>query len=160
MDRFDRVLKAAARLLSVVAGASLVLLMSLTVADVVLRGFRHPVAGTYELVSFAGALVIGFAMPLTQRARAHIYVEALLEKLPRPGRDAFHVVTRLLVIGLFAVIGWNLVKYGRDLIRNHEVSLTLQIPFYPIAFGLALCCFVQCLVCAGEVARVLGGGYE
>jgi TRAP-type C4-dicarboxylate transport system permease small subunit len=160
MESFDRILKAACRALGAVAGSSLVLLMTLTVVDVVLRGFRRPVPGTYELVAFAGSLVIGLALPLTQRARGHIYVEVLVEKLPRKARDGFHLVTRFLVIGLFAVIGWNLVKYGLGLIRTGEVSLTLQMPFWPFAFAVALSCFVQCLVCAGEVMRILGGRYE
>jgi len=160
MELLDRVLKAASRALSVVAGGSLVLLMTLTVVDVVLRGFRKPIAGTYELVAFAGALVIGLSMPLAQRARSHIYVEILVERLPRAARDAVHAVTRVLVIGLFAVIGWNLVKYGAGLMASHEVSLTLQVPFWPFAFALALGCLVQCMVHVGEIARILAGRYE
>jgi TRAP-type C4-dicarboxylate transport system permease small subunit len=156
----DRILKAATRALGVVAGASLLLLMTLTVVDVVLRGFRRPIAGTYELVAFAGALVIGLAMPLTQRARGHIYVEVIVSRLPRRARDAFHFVTRLMVIALFAVIGWNLVKYGMTLMKSGEVSLTLQIPFWPFAFALAVGCLFQCLVCVEEIARILGGRYE
>ncbi len=156
----DKILKAASRALSVIAGASLVLLMTLTLTDVVLRGFRRPIAGTYELVAFAGALVIGLAMPLTQRARGHIYVEVIVSRLPRRARDAFHLVTRLMVISLFAVIGWNLVKYGMTLMKSGEVSLTLQVPFWPFAFAMALGCLVQCLVCAGEIARIFGGRYE
>jgi TRAP-type C4-dicarboxylate transport system permease small subunit len=160
MDAFDRILKAACRALSVVAGSSLVLLMALTILDVVLRGFRTPVPGTYELVAFAGALVIGLAMPFTQRARGHIYVEIIVEKLPRRARDGFRLATRLLAIGIFAVIGWNLVKYGAGLMRSGEVSLTLQMPFWPFAFALALGCLFQCLVCIGEIARIFGGRYE
>lgn len=160
METYDRILKAASRALSVVAGVSLVLLMTLTVVDVVLRGFRMPIPGTYELVAFAGSLVIGLALPITQRARGHIYVEVLVERLPRAARDGMHLATRLLVIGLFAVIGWNLVKYGIGLIRTHEVSLTLQMPFWPFAFAVALACFVQCLVCVGEIFKIFGGRYE
>ncbi len=159
-EKMDKMLKAASRGLSVIAGASLVLLMTLTLVDVVLRGFRHPVPGTYELVAFAGALVIGLAMPLTQRARGHIYVEVIVSRLPPRGRDAFHFITRLMVIGIFAVMGWNLVKYGMSLIKSGEVSLTLQLPFWPFAFALALACLVQCLVCVGEIVRILGGRYE
>ncbi len=156
----EKILKAASLALSVVAGASLVLLMTLTLTDVVLRGFRRPIAGTYELVAFAGALVIGLAMPLTQRARGHIYVEVIVSRLSRRARDVFHLVTRLMVIGLFAVIGWNLAKYGMTLIKSGEVSLTLQVPFWPFAFAMALGCLVQCLVCVGEIARIFGGRYE
>jgi hypothetical protein len=74
--------------------------------------------------------------------------------------NAFNVATRVVVIGLFAVIGWNLLKYGMDLKKSGEVSLTLQVPFYPVAFGLAACCFVQCLVMACAIVMIFGGEYE
>jgi TRAP-type C4-dicarboxylate transport system permease small subunit len=153
-------LKAASRGLSVIAGTSLVLLMALTLLDVALRGFRRPIAGTYELVAFMGALVIALAMPLTQRARGHIYVEVIVSRLSRRARDVFHLVTRLMVISLFAVIGWNLVKYGMNLMRSGEVSLTLQVPFWPFAFAMALGCLFQCLVCVGEIVRIFKGQFE
>jgi TRAP-type C4-dicarboxylate transport system permease small subunit len=160
MRRFDSTLSSASRILSVVAGAALLFLMALTVLDVALRGLRHPIVGTYELVGYAGALVIGFSLPLAAKSRSHIYVDVLVARLPRVARDSIAVLTRLLVLALFVIIGWNLVKYGLDLRRNGEVSLTLQIPFYPFAFGLALCSFVQCLVSVGEIVSIAGGQRE
>jgi len=44
-------------------GTSLTLMMLLTVSDVVGRAFGHPIMGTFEVVGFMLALVIGFAMP-------------------------------------------------------------------------------------------------
>ena len=35
----------------------------LTLVDVILRGFKRPIVGTYELVALAGAVVIGFSLP-------------------------------------------------------------------------------------------------
>ena len=57
------------RFLNVIAGVSLTFLMLLTITDVILRGFKRPVVGTYELVAFAGAVAIGFSMPLTSWLR-------------------------------------------------------------------------------------------
>jgi TRAP-type C4-dicarboxylate transport system permease small subunit len=160
MKVFLKAVEGISRILNIVAGGSLVFLMVLTIADVVLRGFRRPVVGTYELVAFAGAVVIGFSMPLTSWFRSHVYVDVLIAKLSRNARNAFNAATRVVVIGLFAVIGWNLIKFGVDLRRSGEVSLTLQVPFYPVAFGLAVCCFVQCLVTACAVVKIFGGEYE
>ena len=55
------------KFLNVIAGISLIFLMLLTIIDVILRTkiFKSPVVGTYELVAFSGAVVIGFSMPLT-----------------------------------------------------------------------------------------------
>ena len=55
-----------------VAGAFLVAIMLLTSLDVVLRYLGHPIQGSYDLVSFGAAFVIGFALPLDNlEPRAH-----------------------------------------------------------------------------------------
>ena len=114
--------------------------------DVILRTLKRPIVGTYELVAFSGAVVIGFALPLTSWMRGHIYVDFFTQKFQKPVRNIFNIATRCLVIVLFFLIGWNLMKFGMDLQKSGEVSLTLQMPFYPVAYGVGVCCFVQCLV--------------
>ncbi len=160
MKGFFKAVHAISRVLNIVAGASLTFLMLLTIVDIALRGFRRPIVGTYELVAYAGAVVIGFSMPLTSWFRSHVYVDSLIMRFSRRARDAFNVVTRVVVIGLFVVVGWNLFGYGKDLQRSGEVSLTLQVPFYPIAYGIGVCCFVQCLVMVCAVIKIFGGEYE
>jgi TRAP-type C4-dicarboxylate transport system permease small subunit len=160
MKGFLKVVHGISRLLNIVAGVSLTFLMLLTIVDIALRGFRRPIVGTYELVAFAGAVVIGFSMPLTSWFRSHVYVDSLIMKFSQKTRSVFNIATRVMVIGLFVVVGWNLFKYGTDLRRSGEVSLTLQVPFYPIAYGLGVCCFVLCLVMACAVIKIFGGEYE
>jgi TRAP-type C4-dicarboxylate transport system permease small subunit len=160
MKGFLKTVYSISRFLNIVAGASLTFLMLLTIVDIVLRGIKRPVVGTYELVAFAGAVVIGFSMPMTSWFRSHVYVDFLILKFSRKARNAFNVATRVIVIGLFVVIGWNLIKYGIDLRKSGEVSLTLQVPFYPIAYGLGICCFVQCLVMVCAIMKIFGGEYE
>jgi len=146
--------------LNIIAGISLTFLMLLTISDVILRFFRMPIVGTYELVAFAGAVVIGFSLPLTSWLRAHIFVDFAILKFPRNIRDVFNIVTRCMVLILFVLIGWNLLKYGLDLQRSGEVSPTLHIPFYPVAYGIGIACFVQCLVMVCDIVKILGGEYE
>jgi TRAP-type C4-dicarboxylate transport system permease small subunit len=143
-----------------IAGISLTFLMVLTLADIILRGFDSPVVGTYELVALAGAVVVGFSMPSTSWFRQHIYLDFFIDKFNRRVKGAVNIVTRLMGIALFFIIGLNLVRYGIDLGRSGEVSLTLQIPFYPIAYGLGACCFTQCLVLVCDIIKIFGGEYE
>lgn len=160
MERFLGVINGISRFLNVIAGASLTFLMLLTIIDVILRGFKMPIVGTYELVAFSGAVVIGFAVPRTSWLRAHIFVDFFILKLSRPLRNGFNLVTRGMVFVLFFLIGWNLIKFGMDLQRSGEVSLTLQMPFYPVAYGVGLCCFVQCLVMVCDMVKIAGGRYD
>jgi len=148
------------KLLNVIAGLAITFIMFLTVTDVILRSFRRPIVGTYELVAFSGAIVIGFAVPLTTLLKGHVLVDFFVLKFPIGVRNICHVVTRCLGIGLFSLLGWNLIKLGMDLHRTGEVSLTLQLPFYPVAYGIGICCFVQCLVLIVHILQVIGGTYE
>jgi TRAP-type C4-dicarboxylate transport system permease small subunit len=148
------------KLLNVIAGIAITFLMFLTVTDVILRSFRRPIVGTYELVAFSGAIVIGFAVPLTTFLKGHVLVDFFVLWFPKGIRNIVHIVTRLLGIVLFSLLGWNLIKLGMDLYRTGEVSLTLQLPFYPVAYGIGVCCFVQCLVLIAHILQVIGGTYE
>jgi TRAP-type C4-dicarboxylate transport system permease small subunit len=127
---------------------------------VILRSFRRPIVGTYELVAFSGAVVIGFAVPFTSWVRGHIYVDFFIMRFSQKVRNIFNIATRCLVIWLFLMIGWNLILYGRDLYKSGEVSLTLQMPFYPVAYGIGICCFIQCLVLLCDILKIAGGKYE
>ncbi len=160
MERIITKVKGVSRFLNLIAGIAITFIMFLTVTDVILRSFRRPIIGTYELVAFSGAIVIGFAVPLTTLLKGHVLVDFLVMKFPKEIRSVFHVVTRCLGIGLFSLLGWNLFKVGMDLYRTGEVSLTLQLPFYPVAFGVGVACFVQCFVLIAHILQVIGGTYE
>jgi hypothetical protein len=51
-----------------------------------------------------------------------------------------------MAMGLFVILGWNMVNLGNDFRRVGEVTPTLQLPIFPVAYGIALCCLVECLV--------------
>ncbi len=160
MRAFVKTVTAISGYLNVIAGISLILLMLLTIADVILRGFNKPIVGAYELVALGGAVAIGFSMPRTALLRAHIYVDFVIATFSRTAKNIFNIATRLLVFLLFSLIGWNLFKYAGDLQRSGEVSLTLQLPFYPVAYGIGICCFVQCLVMVCEIIKIQGGTFD
>jgi TRAP-type C4-dicarboxylate transport system permease small subunit len=144
----------------VVAQVALTFMMFLTVADVILRYFRRPIVGTYELVAFSGAVVIGFALPLTSWVRGHVDVDIITSKFSQKGRNLINIVTRFLAMGIFYLIGWSLIKYALDLREAKEVSMTLQMPFYPVAYGLGICVLAQCLVLLCDLVKILKGTYE
>jgi len=160
MKRFFDSVKGAASVLSVIAGAALVFLMLLTIADVGLRILGRPIVGTYELVGLAGAVAIGLSLPLTSWVRGHIYVDSFVARLPRVPRAVLNIATRLLVLALFLMIGWNLFKYAMDLRSAGEVTPTLRVPFFPVALGVGLSCFIECLVMVADIVKILRKEYE
>ena len=140
------------------AGIVLFLMMMLTVVDVALRIFWKPITGTYELVAMAGAVVIGFAIPQTSWDNAHIFVDFLLENRSRAAKIVFGCFNRLMGIALFVLLGSYLLMKANHLFRSGDVSLTLQIPYYPVAYGLSFCAFVQALVLLLHIAILFKSG--
>jgi TRAP-type C4-dicarboxylate transport system permease small subunit len=146
--------------MNVISGCAITFIMLLTVSDVVLRFFGHPVIGTFEMVGLGGAVLIGFGIPNCSWTRGHIFVDFAVQKFPKGGAKAINLITRLMSIAIFILIGYNLFLYSHDLYLSGEGTLTLQLPFYPISYGLGVCCFIQCLVLVCDIVKIFGGTYE
>ena len=144
------------KFLYAVSGVALVWMMLLTVFDVILRNFGRPITGTYELVAFSGAVVIGFGLPYTSWRRGHVYMEFLIVKIPEQSRKIVNIFTRLISIALFAVAAYNLFVVGKGLYNSGEVSPTLNFPFYPVAYGLGICCLIICLMLLCDIVKIYG----
>jgi TRAP-type C4-dicarboxylate transport system permease small subunit len=160
MKRFLDAVKGASSALAAIAGAALTFLMLLTIADVVLRILGRPIVGTYELVGLSGAIAIGLSLPLTSWVRGHIYVDSFVARLPCVPRAVLAIATRLLVLALFLLLGWNLIKYAMDLRSAGEVTPTLRVPFFPVTLGVGVSCLVECLVMVADIVKILSNRYE
>jgi TRAP-type C4-dicarboxylate transport system permease small subunit len=160
MEAVIRIASTMSKWMTSIAKVVLTFMILLTVADVILRSFRRPIVGTYELVGFAGAVVMGFSIPFTSWVKGHIFVDLLILKLPQKVTKIVDVLTRCLGMGLFLILGWNLIGLGAVLHKAGEVSSTLEIPFYPLVYGLGICCFIECLVLLCDILKAFGGKYE
>src|SRR5512143_2864814 len=105
-------LRSVSKLLNIIAGIAVTAMMLLTVADVLLRAGGYPFVGAYEIVTLLLALVIGFGIPQVSLERGHVYMEFLLDKLTKRGKDRMNIFTRILCLVLFAFIGINLFSVG------------------------------------------------
>ena len=154
MERYLSILQVVNRGMDLVAGTALVSIMLLTTCDVVLRYLGHPILGSYDLVSFGAAFVIGFALPRTSWEKMHITVDLLVEKIPRR-RFIVDLVTRAMAFALFVLVGWNLFILGAGFFRTGEETLTLGIPLFPMAYALGFCAFLQCFALIGDVVKIV-----
>jgi TRAP-type C4-dicarboxylate transport system permease small subunit len=155
-----KTLRFVSKLLNIIAGIAVTVMMFLTVADVLLRAGGHPIIGTYEIVSLLLALVIGFGIPQVSLDRGHVYMDFLLEKLSKRGKKVMNTMTRLFCIFFFLPLGYNLFNVGARFHASGEVSATIKIPFYPVAYGVAVCCLLECCVFIFDIVRVWRGQYE
>jgi hypothetical protein len=58
------------------------------------------------------------------------------------------------------LIGWQISRIGMSFQSAGEVSNTLELPLYPVAYGIAVCFFVLSVVLFCDVLKILGGSYE
>jgi TRAP-type C4-dicarboxylate transport system permease small subunit len=140
-----------------VAGIGLVFMMAMTMADITMRALGRPIVGSIELISFSGAIIIGFAVPYSSWMRSHVIVDFLVERLSPRARRSMELVTKLAGVVLFLFMGVNFVLYSLTLMKTGEVSAGLRIPYYPITFGLALSCFLESLTLFADLMKVSGG---
>jgi TRAP-type C4-dicarboxylate transport system permease small subunit len=152
MKRFLGATLALSKWMDGVAGTALVLIMLLTSLDVILRYLGRPIPGTYDLVSLGAAFVLGFAIPRTSLDKTHVSVDILVERFPDKKRF-FDIGTRMLGFFFFFLLGWNLIKMGISFARTGDSTQTLSLPFYPIAFALGICAFMECIVLLSDITR-------
>lgn len=160
MNAYLKWLRVISIFMNAIAAIGLTFIMLLTIIDVILRSFNAPIVGTYELVAFTGGIIIGFAIPLTSWNRGHVYVDFLIQKLPPGSRDIVNIWTRLIVLIFFAIVGVTLFKHGSYFYSTNEITPTLQIPFYPVVFGIAVASILECFIMIGDIVKIMGGKYE
>jgi TRAP-type C4-dicarboxylate transport system permease small subunit len=118
----------------IAGGVSLLALTLLATMNVALRIFQVPVSGTYEVVSFLGAIVTAGALGYTQKRKDHIVVDILSEKFPAPAKRLLDRVSHVLILAFFSIVSWQTFVYGKRLMRTGELSETLKIAYYPFVF--------------------------
>lgn len=155
--RIERFVARIAERVNWIAAAAVVFMMLITTADVIMRVFRHPILGTYEIVGFTGAVVIAFSLPYTSIQKGHIAVEFLVQRLPWLARVIINIINAFISIVLFAVIAWQCAEYAETMKISGEVSSTLQMPTYPFLYGISFGCLLLCVVLFIEFLRQFRG---
>jgi TRAP-type C4-dicarboxylate transport system permease small subunit len=160
IDRLERFANSSSKWLNWVAGAGLVGMLALVVADIfgiklAQAGvpFFRPIPGGIEIVAFLGVVVTGFAIAYTQILRGHIRVEFVVMRLPPRAQAIVSAFVWFLSLVLFILLGWQSVEYGLRLQATGTVSMTQRIPFYPFVHAIAFCCIPVCLLLAVEFLR-------
>ncbi|MEW5734759.1 MAG: TRAP transporter small permease [Thermodesulfobacteriota bacterium] len=162
MKSLQRFTESAAMGLHYVAGAAVVAMMLLTCADVVLRYFRMPIPGAFEITAQLGALAVAFSLAHTTLAKGHVAVSLLVRRFPKRVQNAIDCITSSLGCFLFVVATWQMILVGLGQQRAGQVSMTIKIPLYPvvyaIAFSLAMVALVLLVEALGSLVRLVKPG--
>lgn len=135
LDAFNAFLN---KVLLVLGGVAVLALMLLATGNVVLRILHLPFRGTYEIVSFLGAVVIAFGLGYTQKHRDNIVVDILTERFPKDLQVAIDKFADLCIMVFFGIVAWQLCVWAGKLVEGREVSETLKVIYYPFVYATAL----------------------
>lgn len=130
-------------LLGLIAALTLLGLMALTCIDVAGRYlFDRPLPGGFELTELGMGALIFTSLPLVTLRRQHVRVD-LFENLISARWQALQQAFLDLLGGVcMAVIAWRLWVKAGDMASAGETTATLQIPVYPLVYGMAVLAFV------------------
>jgi TRAP-type C4-dicarboxylate transport system permease small subunit len=131
--------------LYVVAGVVLSCMVILTLFDVVLRNFGHPITGSMELIQYGGCIVFGFSIPFATMLGAQIIVDVLTSKFSPEKKRLIDTITRCAGIALFLFVAYEFAKYGMDVRLTGERTASFKIPYYPFVFALSFSFLLQAL---------------
>lgn len=143
---YKKAVSALARLLAVLSGFGVIVMMSVTCCDVVLRRFGRPIVGAVDIVQIAACITAACAIPYTTAVKGHVAVEFFFQKLPSFIKPYVDGLWRAAIFLLYAVMSWRSFVYGTTLLRRHSMTLTLQIPLFWILWLMALSFAVVSLV--------------
>ena len=155
IQRLEKWTSRAADIFNWIAAAAVTGMMLLTCMDIILRLFRHPIPGTYEIVGFLGAVFAAFSLGYTSVNRGHIAVDFIVQKLPPRAQTIVDGINALICAVLFGLLARQSMHYAADLKSFGEVSMTLQMPVYPFVYGIAAGCWLLVLVLAVRTLKNL-----
>lgn len=138
-----------------IAGIALAAMILLVCANIILRQIYKPISGTFELVALFGAVATAFALSFTQAKRMHIAVDLLVDRFSEHTRRWLKLINGIICSVFFALVAWQITSWSLVLIREGELTETLQIPFYPFTLAVAFGCALLSLVFLQTVLRVL-----
>ena len=132
MKTIDRIDSFLGRVLLALSGAAVLALMLLATGNVVLRIFHAPYRGTYEIVSFLGAIGVAFALAIDAAAqgeyrRGHPLVPLFRARAARDRRPLVSDQRGLLRCRRLA----DDPVWGTRIMGSGEVSETLKIVYHP-----------------------------
>lgn len=146
MDALDKIVRVLNQVLMGIAGIILGAMITLTCANIFLRIVWVPVKGTFELMGYGSAVIMAFALGMTQTKRGHIAVDILVQRFPKSTQRILRGINCITCTLFFALVSWQITKYATTLLKTGEVTETLRIIYYPFTYGVALGCATLSLV--------------
>lgn len=157
LDKVNQILN---QVLIRIACFFLVAMILLTCANILLRLVWVPVTGTFELMGYFAAIITALALGYTQIKRGHVAVDILVLRFSQTTQTILNGINYFICMIFFALVAWQIAKYGTTLWTTGEVTETLRIIYYPFTYCVALGCAALSLVFLTDFLKSLLGKHE
>ena len=143
------------------SGMAMLMMMLAGTFDIIgTNVFARPIPAAFEFMAAMMVVVVFFAVSLAQARRAHIRVEVVFRRFPRPVRYVVNILQYLLntlFYGLIAYFGWKAGLLSFD--QGEYASGIINFPIWPARFALCVGASLMTLVCIYDlVSHVFGWG--
>jgi TRAP-type transport system small permease protein len=141
--------------LVIVAAVLLFIMMLVGSSDVIGRYlFNKPIpyAVEYEKILMLLIVVFGWAFLQSKFIGGQIKVELVVSRLKPRAQIVIRFINMFISLGLFALIAWQSLVVGMQIMDQHRVILGLQLPSFYLYFAV---CFGACFACFESIFQLL-----
>lgn len=161
MTMLCRLTERLAHWLALTGFAGLLLLATLVVADIALRGlFGHPLQGVNDVAAVVMAVVVAACIPNALLRKQNISIEVLGDLLGGRAQLMLNAFASLAVLLFFGLLTWKFIPYAASVTASGERTWVLKWPIGPwwwVATGFfAASVLVQFMVVLSDLARLAG----
>ncbi|MGM0652871.1 MAG: TRAP transporter small permease [Bacillota bacterium] len=161
MQLFEAMVTKFSRAIDFIAGIILAGTVLLIVVNILLRALLDSsILGTYEMVGFFTAAVIGLSLARCAIENGHIAVGIFVERLPEKARRAVGFLAGIPILVFLGFITYNLAAYGVRIAATGAVSSTIQLAYYPFIYLVALGFMMLTLTMFLKIVRLARGGEQ
>ncbi len=140
------------------------LMLCLSVIDILgAKLFAWPLPGAADVVGLLAVLVAAFPIASTELSGGHVRLDLGLVYLPKRMKAFFQGVGNALSVALFVLMIIAFTKYGINMQKTGEASMTVAVPFYPFVYAIVISCLLALFVLILELVRSVNtekGGNE
>ena len=133
--------------MTTIANILLCVMVVVTCIDVVGRYFfSAPLLGAHEIITLSMGIMIYLGMPLVTASREHLMIDLVANLLSSKGKRIQQIAINSIAALTFILFSYLLLFYGFGLAEDLMITEDLEIEQAPIAYVMAVMCFLTIFV--------------
>ncbi len=155
MYLLDRISSGLNRGLMFFAGMFFIAMIVVAFLNIIMRLFKIPFFGAYELIGFFGAVAFSFSLGYTVLRRDHVAVDILVNSFSKKTQKILHCINSIICMGFSFLIAWQTLKLALIIQKSGEITETLRMSYHGFVLSVAAGFFVAFVAFLVEFIRSL-----